>query len=248
MAARGDILVGAGTVLTVAQVDQAVGAGARFVVSPGLSRAIVERCQEHGVFVLPCAVTATEVQTALELGLSTLKFFPAGTSGALPRSRLWLRPSAMSASCPLAVSGPRTWPSTWPLPRSPLSAAHGWSPATRSRPVTSLVSSSSPPKPSPSPSISPRANGGNRSERPTSTSKHLWRHESMKILVTPTSIRTAQNSDLIARLGSVCDEIVYNPHGRPLQADELLGLLSDCEGYIAGLDFITADVIRACPR
>jgi len=69
----------------------------------------------------------------------------------------------------------------------------------------------------------------------------------MKILVTPTSIRTAQNSDLSARLGSVCDEIVYNPHGRPLQADELLGLLSDCEGYIAGLDFITADVIRACP-
>src|SRR5450756_2990189 len=81
MAARGDILVGAGTVLTVAQVDQAVAAGASFVVSPGLSRGVVERCQELGVLALPGAVTATEVQAALELGLTTVKFFPAHTSG-----------------------------------------------------------------------------------------------------------------------------------------------------------------------
>ena len=81
MAARGDMLVGAGTVLTPEQVDQAVAAGAKFVVSPGLSRAVVERCQEHGVLALPGAVTATEVQAALEMGLTTVKFFPAGTSG-----------------------------------------------------------------------------------------------------------------------------------------------------------------------
>ncbi len=81
MADRGDILVGAGTVLTPAQVDQAVAAGASYVVSPGLSRAVVERCQEHGVLALPGAVTATEIQAALELGLDTVKFFPAGTSG-----------------------------------------------------------------------------------------------------------------------------------------------------------------------
>ncbi len=81
MSARGDILVGAGTVLTVAQVDQAVAAGASFVVSPGLSRAVVERCLEKGVPALPGAVTATEVQAALELGITTVKFFPAGTSG-----------------------------------------------------------------------------------------------------------------------------------------------------------------------
>ncbi len=81
MAARGDVLVGAGTVLTVDQVDRAVTAGASYVVSPGLSRAVVERCREHGVAVLPGAVTASEVQAALELGLSTVKFFPAGTSG-----------------------------------------------------------------------------------------------------------------------------------------------------------------------
>ncbi|NCT91701.1 bifunctional 4-hydroxy-2-oxoglutarate aldolase/2-dehydro-3-deoxy-phosphogluconate aldolase [Cellulomonas sp. APG4] len=81
IAERGDVLVGAGTVLTPAQVDQAVAAGASYVVSPGLSRAVVERCQEHGVVALPGAVTATEIQAALELGLSTVKFFPAGTSG-----------------------------------------------------------------------------------------------------------------------------------------------------------------------
>lgn len=81
MAARGDILIGAGTVLTAKQVDVAVAAGASYVVSPGLSRAVVERCQEHGVLALPGAVTATEVQMALELGLTTVKFFPAGTSG-----------------------------------------------------------------------------------------------------------------------------------------------------------------------
>ncbi len=81
MSARGDMLVGAGTVLTPAQVDLAVAAGASYIVSPGLSRAVVERCQEHGVMALPGAVTATEVQAALELGLTTVKFFPAGTSG-----------------------------------------------------------------------------------------------------------------------------------------------------------------------
>ena len=81
LADRGDILVGAGTVLTPDQVDQAVAAGATFVVSPGLSRAVVERCREHGVLPLPGAVTATEIQAAMELGLTTVEFFPAGASG-----------------------------------------------------------------------------------------------------------------------------------------------------------------------
>lgn len=81
MARRGDLVVGAGTVLTVDQVDRAVAAGAEFVVSPGLSTAVVRRCQELGVPVLPGAVTATEVQAAVELGCTTVKFFPAGTSG-----------------------------------------------------------------------------------------------------------------------------------------------------------------------
>lgn len=81
MAARGDVLVGAGTVRTPDQVDRAVGAGASYVVSPGLSRAVVERCHHHGVLALPGAVTATEVMAAAELGLDTVKFFPAGANG-----------------------------------------------------------------------------------------------------------------------------------------------------------------------
>ena len=81
MAKRGDMLVGAGTVLTVKQVDEAVEAGAGYIVSPGLSKAVVRHCQKIGVPVLPGAVTATEITRALDLGLTTVKFFPAETSG-----------------------------------------------------------------------------------------------------------------------------------------------------------------------
>ncbi|MEE6272111.1 bifunctional 4-hydroxy-2-oxoglutarate aldolase/2-dehydro-3-deoxy-phosphogluconate aldolase [Georgenia sp. MJ206] len=81
MSANGDLLVGAGTVLTAGQVDEAVDAGARFVVSPGFSRAVVDRCAKRGVLALPGAVTASEVMMALEAGLTTVKFFPAETSG-----------------------------------------------------------------------------------------------------------------------------------------------------------------------
>ncbi len=106
MADRGDILLGAGTVLTPEQVDRAVAAGASYVVSPGLSRAVVERCQEHGVLALPGAVTATEVQAALELGLSTVKFFPAGTSGGAPAIAALAGPFGGVAFVPTGGIGP----------------------------------------------------------------------------------------------------------------------------------------------
>ena len=107
MAARGDILVGAGTVLTVAQVDQAVGAGASFVVSPGLSRAVVERCRELGVLAVPGAVTATEVQAALELGIHTVKFFPAGTSGGAAAIKALAAPFGDVRFVPTGGVGPK---------------------------------------------------------------------------------------------------------------------------------------------
>jgi 2-dehydro-3-deoxyphosphogluconate aldolase / (4S)-4-hydroxy-2-oxoglutarate aldolase len=107
MAARGDILVGAGTVLTVTQVDQAVAAGARFVVSPGLSRAVVQRCQEHGVLALPGAVTASEVMAALELGLTTVKFFPAGTSGGAAAIKALAAPFGDVRFVPTGGVGPK---------------------------------------------------------------------------------------------------------------------------------------------
>ncbi|GAA4717383.1 bifunctional 4-hydroxy-2-oxoglutarate aldolase/2-dehydro-3-deoxy-phosphogluconate aldolase [Isoptericola chiayiensis] len=80
-AERPDVVVGAGTVTTAAQVDDVVGAGARYIVSPGLSRAVVERAQEHGVPVLPGVATATDVMTALDLGVETVKLFPASVVG-----------------------------------------------------------------------------------------------------------------------------------------------------------------------
>lgn len=107
MSARGDILVGAGTVLTVEQVDQAVAAGADYVVSPGLSRAVVERCGEHGVLALPGAVTATEIQAALELGLTTVKFFPAGTSGGAAAIAALAAPFAGVGFVPTGGIGPK---------------------------------------------------------------------------------------------------------------------------------------------
>jgi 2-dehydro-3-deoxyphosphogluconate aldolase/(4S)-4-hydroxy-2-oxoglutarate aldolase len=75
------LLVGAGTVLTVDQVEQALDAGARFVVSPGFSPAVVRRCQKRGVPVFPGVATATEIQMALEAGVHTVKFFPAEQLG-----------------------------------------------------------------------------------------------------------------------------------------------------------------------
>ena len=81
VAGRGDVLVGAGTVLTPDQVDAAVDAGARYIVSPGFYEPVVRRAQERGVLPLPGAVTASEIQTALGAGVTTVKYFPAETSG-----------------------------------------------------------------------------------------------------------------------------------------------------------------------
>jgi 2-dehydro-3-deoxyphosphogluconate aldolase/(4S)-4-hydroxy-2-oxoglutarate aldolase len=83
IAARGDILVGAGTVLSAAQVDRAVDAGARFVVSPGFGIDVVTRARERGIAVLPGVATASEIQAAVGAGLDAVKFFPAEQSGGL---------------------------------------------------------------------------------------------------------------------------------------------------------------------
>ncbi|MBE9940407.1 bifunctional 4-hydroxy-2-oxoglutarate aldolase/2-dehydro-3-deoxy-phosphogluconate aldolase [Cellulosimicrobium cellulans] len=76
-----DVLVGAGTLVTAAQVDEAVDAGARFLVSPGLSAAVVRRAQELGVPVVPGVATPSDVIAALDLGLDVVKLFPANVVG-----------------------------------------------------------------------------------------------------------------------------------------------------------------------
>ena len=77
------MLVGAGTVLNLQQLNKAKDAGAKFIVSPGLDPAIIRAAQEAGLAVLPGAVTPTEIITGLNLGLDTFKFFPAENYGGL---------------------------------------------------------------------------------------------------------------------------------------------------------------------
>jgi 2-dehydro-3-deoxyphosphogluconate aldolase/(4S)-4-hydroxy-2-oxoglutarate aldolase len=74
---------GAGTVLSVGQVRDCVAAGARFVLSPGIDRGVVRACHDAGVLVIPGIATATELQTALAMGVTTVKLFPAEASGGL---------------------------------------------------------------------------------------------------------------------------------------------------------------------
>ncbi len=78
-----EIIVGAGTVLRTEQVDEAIAAGAEFIVSPGLNPKVVQYCQEKNITIFPGCVTPTEIEMALELGLTTLKFFPAAQYGGL---------------------------------------------------------------------------------------------------------------------------------------------------------------------
>lgn len=76
-----EMFAGAGTVLNVAQAAQARDAGAKFVVSPGFNRAVVDYCLEHDVPVYPGVATATEIEAALEAGLTLLKLWPIETLG-----------------------------------------------------------------------------------------------------------------------------------------------------------------------
>lgn len=77
-------LVGAGTVLNPSDMDRAVKAGARFIVSPGLTEALAKASVEHDVPFLPGVANAGDIMRGLDLGLSRFKFFPAVTNGGIP--------------------------------------------------------------------------------------------------------------------------------------------------------------------
>ncbi|MCQ2540485.1 MAG: bifunctional 4-hydroxy-2-oxoglutarate aldolase/2-dehydro-3-deoxy-phosphogluconate aldolase [Acetatifactor sp.] len=78
-----DMLVGAGTVLTTEQVDRAVAAGAKFIVSPGINPKVVDYCVKKNIPITPGTCNPTNVETALEFGLDVVKFFPAEQAGGL---------------------------------------------------------------------------------------------------------------------------------------------------------------------
>ena len=78
-----DMLVGAGTVLTTEQVDRAVDAGAKFIVSPGLNPKVVAYCVSKNIPIVPGCANPSDIEAAIELGLSVVKFFPAEAAGGL---------------------------------------------------------------------------------------------------------------------------------------------------------------------
>lgn len=79
-----NMLVGAGTVLTTDQVDRAVAAGAKFIVSPGLNPKIVRYCVEKNIPITPGTTNPSDIEQAIECGLEVVKFFPAKQYGGLP--------------------------------------------------------------------------------------------------------------------------------------------------------------------
>lgn len=78
-----EMLVGAGTVITAEQADRAIAAGARFLVSPGINPDVVKHCLAKGYPIVPGCATPSEVETAISLGLDTVKFFPAEAAGGI---------------------------------------------------------------------------------------------------------------------------------------------------------------------
>jgi 2-dehydro-3-deoxyphosphogluconate aldolase / (4S)-4-hydroxy-2-oxoglutarate aldolase len=83
MASRSDMLVGAGTVLSVDTVKQAVDCGAKFIVAPGFNPKLVAYCVTNGIPVTPGVATPTEIEMGLDMGIDVLKFFPAEALGGL---------------------------------------------------------------------------------------------------------------------------------------------------------------------
>lgn len=101
-----EMLVGAGTVLTIEQVDEAVAAGAKFIVSPGLNPEIVKYCIDKNIAITPGVVTPSEMEQAIELGLNIVKFFPAEPSGGLSMIKAVSAPYTMLKFMPTGGINP----------------------------------------------------------------------------------------------------------------------------------------------
>lgn len=133
-AALPDALVGAGTVLTPAQYDAAVAAGAQFVISPGFTPALLRHAQAGAAPLIPGVATPSEVMQALELGYDHLKFFPAEANGGAPALKAISAPLSQVRFCPtggispanladyLALACVATVGGSWMLPGKPVNA------------------------------------------------------------------------------------------------------------------------------
>ena len=96
----GKMLIGAGTVVNAEQCERAIGAGAKFIVSPGFSEDVAKLCLEKNILYVPGTVTPTEIMTALSFGIRILKYFPAENYGGLKSIK------ALSAAFPQVLFVP----------------------------------------------------------------------------------------------------------------------------------------------
>jgi 2-dehydro-3-deoxyphosphogluconate aldolase/(4S)-4-hydroxy-2-oxoglutarate aldolase len=100
LAKRGDMLVGAGTVLKIEQVQTAVDAGACFIVAPGLNPKVVQYCLNHSIPVTPGVATPTDIEAAMEFGLEIVKYFPAEAFGGIKTLKAISAPYTMMKFIP----------------------------------------------------------------------------------------------------------------------------------------------------
>jgi 2-dehydro-3-deoxyphosphogluconate aldolase / (4S)-4-hydroxy-2-oxoglutarate aldolase len=105
-----EAVVGAGTVLNAEALDRAVEAGARFIVSPGLSETVARAAEAAGVPLLAGVATASDIMRGLDLGLTRFKFFPAETSGGAAAVSAFAGPFGDIAFCPTGGITPETAP------------------------------------------------------------------------------------------------------------------------------------------
>ncbi|EDY42643.1 bifunctional 4-hydroxy-2-oxoglutarate aldolase/2-dehydro-3-deoxy-phosphogluconate aldolase [Streptomyces sp. SPB074] len=111
-----DAVVGAGTVISAANVDAAVRAGARFLVSPGWTPALLAAMKSSGVPFLPGVSTTSEVVALLEAGVSEMKFFPAQAAGGAPYLKSLASPLPQARFCPTGGVSPQNAPGYLALP------------------------------------------------------------------------------------------------------------------------------------
>ncbi|UAK24591.1 bifunctional 4-hydroxy-2-oxoglutarate aldolase/2-dehydro-3-deoxy-phosphogluconate aldolase [Sphingomonas nostoxanthinifaciens] len=109
-------VVGAGTVVNADQLARAVGAGARFIVSPGLTATVVEAAHKEEVAILPGTATAADIMRGLDLGLDRFKFFPAEAAGGIKALKALAAPFFQCTFCPTGGITEATAPDWLALP------------------------------------------------------------------------------------------------------------------------------------
>lgn len=116
LAKNRELLVGAGTVLTVEQADRAIDAGAQFLVAPGTNPKVVEHVVMRGLPVIPGVVTPSEIELATSLGATALKFFPAENMGGVATLKAFAGPYPDARFIPTGGITPELLPSYLRLP------------------------------------------------------------------------------------------------------------------------------------